>query len=317
MAKEYTEHGRLVRRTKRFAESADWRYALPVKFGVTAYIWSAEFTPAELWLLPQLRQHGFDGVEVPVFRPRQFATREVKRGLDDHGLTCGVAAALVPGFSLVSDDADVRRRTLDHLRQIIDVAAELGADVIAGPLYAPVGDLPGRRRTEDEWMRAVEAYQTLGPSLADARVSLAIEPLNRFETYFLNTVSDGVALCEAVDHPHVGLLFDTFHANIEEKDIARACRAAGRHIKHVHTSENDRGTPGSGHVDWPGVFDALAGLNYDKWLTIESFGFALGDLSAAASIWRDIEPSPERVAFDGLPFLKRAWAARASANRRS
>ena len=136
-------------------------------------------------------------------------------------------------------------------------------------------------------------------------MTLAIEPLNRFETFFLNTIDDGVALCEAVDHPRVGLLFDTFHANIEAKDVARACLTGGRHIKYVHTSENDRGTPGSGHVDWPGVFRALSAIGYDGWLTIESFGFSLGDLSAAAAIWRDIESSPEVIAFEGIEFLKR------------
>jgi D-psicose/D-tagatose/L-ribulose 3-epimerase len=150
----------------------------------------------------------------------------------------------------------------------------------------------------------IEGHQAIAPTLAEHGVSLAIEPLNRFETYFLNTVADGVALCDAIGSPNVGLLFDTFHAGIEEKSVARACRAAAGHLKHVHTSENDRGTPGSGHVDWPGVFAALRDSGYAGWYTIESFGFALGDLSAAASIWRDIETDPERIAFDGIRFLK-------------
>jgi D-psicose/D-tagatose/L-ribulose 3-epimerase len=226
------------------------------------------------------------------------------------GLECAVSAALLPGLSLVSDDAAVRTRTRQHLIDLVETVAELGAALVAGPLYAPVGEFPGRRRTAAEWQRAVEAYHALLPTLTACRVTVAVEPLNRFETYFLNTVADAVAFCDEVGHPNVGLLFDTFHANIEEKDVARACTAAARHLKHVHTSENDRGTPGSGHVDWPGVFRSLRDQSYSGWLMIESFGFALGDLSAAASIWRDIEPTPESIAFDGVKFLREqveAW----------
>jgi D-psicose/D-tagatose/L-ribulose 3-epimerase len=181
--------------------------------------------------------------------------------------------------------------------------------MIAGPLYSPVGYLPGRRRTADEWEWAIEGFQSVGDALTQNNVTLAIEPLNRFETFFLNTAADAAALCDRIDHPNIGILFDTFHANIEEKDIAAGYRTVGRHLKHVHTCENDRGTPGSGHVEWASVFQALRDLNYDGWLTIESFGFALGDISAAASIWRDIERTPESIAFDGIKFLKSSLRA--------
>jgi D-psicose/D-tagatose/L-ribulose 3-epimerase len=154
----------------------------------------------------------------------------------------------------------------------------------------------------------VECYQQLGPVLESHGVEIAIEPLNRFETYFLNTAEDAVALCEAIHHPQVGILFDTFHANIEEKKLGDAFRQVGPHLKHVHTCENDRGIPGTGHVEWNDVFEALRAMQYDRWLTIESFGFALGELSAAASIWRDIAPTPESIAFEGVKFLRRHMA---------
>jgi D-psicose/D-tagatose/L-ribulose 3-epimerase len=277
---------------------------MPVKCGVTTYIWGAEFTPAQLPVLPKLAAAGFDGIELPIFRPAGFDTGFVRRALAEHDLACAASAVLLPGLSLVSDDPFVRQQSLNTLRDIVHVAADIGADVVAGPVYTPVGELPGRRRTADEWHRAIEAYQRLGETLAADDVTLAIEPLNRFETYFLNTIDDGVALCEAVNHPRVGLLFDTFHANIESKDVAAALVRGGRHVKYVHMSENDRGTPGTGHVDWAGVFKALGAIGYDGWLTIESFGFALGDLSAAAAIWRDIEPTPDEIAFEGVAFLK-------------
>ena len=146
--------------------------------------------------------------------------------------------------------------------------------------------------------------EQLGPVLAANGVTACIEPLNRFETYFLNTTEDAVKLCAEIGHPNVGILWDTFHANIEEKDPAAALRTTGQFLKHVHTCENDRGTPGSGHVDWKGVFAALRDMKYDGWLTIESFGFAIGELSAAArfgAIWRS---TPEDIAFEGIKFLK-------------
>ncbi len=131
-----------------------------------------------------------------------------------------------------------------------------------------------------------EGFQSVGDTLAAHGVTFAIEPLNRFETYFLNTAADAAALAKEIGHPNIGILFDTFHANIEEKSIASGYRTVGPYLKHVHTCENDRGIPGSGHVAWKEVFQALRELKYDGWLTIEGFGFALKDLSAAASIWR-------------------------------
>jgi D-psicose/D-tagatose/L-ribulose 3-epimerase len=264
-----------------------------------------EFTPSHLPLLPRIKEGGFDGVELPLFRPHGFPAAEIRKGVEASGLECNASAVLIDGLSLISGEPEVRRKTRIHLAETIQVAAEMGARIVAGPIYSPVGYLPGRRRTADEWKWAVEAYQSLGDTLAANDVTLAIEPLNRFETYFLNTAADAAALCDQVGHPNVGILFDTFHANIEEKDIAAGYRTLGKHLKHVHTCENDRGTPGSGHVEWDAVFRALRDLRYDGWLVIEGFSFALGDLSAAACLWRDIEASPEAIAFDGVKFLRR------------
>jgi D-psicose/D-tagatose/L-ribulose 3-epimerase len=190
----------------------------------------------------------------------------------------------------------------------VETAAECGSHIVAGPLYAPVGYLPGRRRTQDEWKFAVEVFQELTPVLEKNGVTLAIEPLNRYETYFLNTATDAAKLCEEIGHPNVGILFDTYHANIEEKTIRDAIANAGRYLRHFHSCENDRGVPGTGHIDWKGVFEALHKLNYDGWLTIEGFGFSLGALSAAASIWRDLAPTPDAIAFEGVRFLRKASA---------
>jgi D-psicose/D-tagatose/L-ribulose 3-epimerase len=280
-----------------------------MKLGVNTFIWTSEFTPDHLDLLPRIKAAGFDGVELPVAQPAAFRTTDVRRALEANGLECTVCSVILQEFNLVGADADLRRRTQQHVRDVVKVAADLGATLVDGPLYSPVGYLPGRRRTDDEWGWAVEGYQAVGPALDANGITLAIEPLNRFETYFLNTAADATALCEAVGHDRVGVAFDTFHASIEEKNVAEACRRVGRHLKHVQISENDRGTPGSGHVDWDALFDVLTGLKYDAWLTIESFGPNLGAFSSAVCIWRDIEPNPESIAFDGLTFLRRRYPA--------
>ena len=133
-----------------------------------------------------------------------------------------------------------------------------------------------------------------------AGIEIGIEPLNRFETYFLNTAADAARLCEEIGSPRVGILVDTFHANIEEKSIGAALRHAGSHLKHLHVCENDRGIPGSGHVAWAEFFSTVAELGYDRWMTIESFGFSLGGLSTAAAVWRDLAPTPDAIAFEGV-----------------
>jgi D-psicose/D-tagatose/L-ribulose 3-epimerase len=275
-----------------------------MKFGVNTFIWSGTFDASNFGLLPTIKEAGFDGVEIPLLRPKDLQAASIRKAVEANGLETNCCTALVDGHSLISDSPDIRRRTRQHLQDVAKTAAEAGAKIVCGPLYSPVGYLPGRRRTADEWKWAVEGFQSVGETLAAYQVTFAIEPLNRFETYFLNTATDAAQLAKEIGHPNIGILFDTFHANIEEKNIAAGYTTVGPYLKHVHTCENDRGIPGSGHVEWKEVFQALRSLDYDGWLTIESFGFAIGDLSAAASIWRDIERTPESIAFDGVRFLK-------------
>jgi D-psicose/D-tagatose/L-ribulose 3-epimerase len=279
-----------------------------LKFGANAFIWSERFDRSHIGLLERLKKAGFDGIELPLIDPDQTRDSVVREALQDCQLEPTFCSVLPPGLSPISDDSGVRQRTTQHYQRCIETAAEMGGSLIAGPLYAPVGYLPGHRRTADEWKRAVECFQQLGPALAEHSVTLAIEPLNRYETYFLNTAADAARLCSEVGHARVGILFDTYHANIEEKHLGEAIVMVGQHLRHFHSCENDRGVPGSGHIDWPGVFAGLRAVNYDGWLTIESFGFSLGMLSAAASVWRDLAPTAETIAFDGLKFLREASA---------
>ena len=276
-----------------------------MNFGINTFLWGMEFGPSDFHLLPRIKDGGFDGVELPIVDPKTFKASDVGRELDRVDLGRTAVTVIPGGFSIASTDPEARRGACAHLARCIAAARDAGATILGGPFYTPVGHLTGRRRTSDEWKWAVDSWQGLRGAVREAGIEIAIEPLNRFETYFLNTVDDAVRFCEAIDDPAIGILIDTFHANIEEKSIGAAIRRAGSHLKHLHTCENDRGTPGSGHVAWAEFFDAVRETGYDRWLTIESFGFALGPISAAAAIWRDLASTPDAIAFEGVRFLRR------------
>lgn len=287
-----------------------------MKYGINTLLWTAGFDRSHLDLLPRFREWGFDGVEIARFDFDTFPAADVRRAAEAAGLKTVFCSALTGNLSLVSDDATVRAKAIGFVKRGIETAAAIGADTFVGPFCSPVGYLPGRRRNADEWKWAVEGLQSVGPTLDTNGVTLAVEPLNRFETYFLNTTDDAVRLCREAGHERIGILFDTFHANIEEKNIGRALSAAGKYVKHVHTCENDRGVPGSGHVEWTDVFTALRSIQYDGWAVIESFGSNIPEIAAAACIWRDLAPSSDDIAVDGLKFLQRGLGGAAISSSR-
>ncbi len=278
-----------------------------MKFGVNTLIWSGAFEP-DKYPIDDLKEAGVDGIEIPVFVPSDLDTAAVRRTCEAHDLNVHFCSVNPDGVNPISEDAGVRAQTVEHWKTVIRTAAEAGADQIAGPTHAPVGYLPGRRRTEDEWKWAVEFHQALDDDLQDAGVTMAVEPLNRFETYFLNTAADAVRLVQEIGSERIGILLDTFHQNIEDKDVPDAYRTCGKYLMHVHTCENDRGTPGSGHIDWPGVLAAIKEIGYDRWLTIESFNSHIPELSAATAIWRDLADSMDDIAVDGTRFLRALWS---------
>ena len=275
-----------------------------MKYGVNTLLWTAGFDRSHFDLLPPIKEAGFDGVEIARFDFGTFPVADVRRETEKIGLQTILCSALTGDASIITDDLSIRTRALSFLRDGIRVASELGASSFVGPFVSAVGLKPGRRRTDDEWKRGIEGLQSLGDTLTQYDVTLAIEPLNRFETFALNTAADAATLCDAVGHPRIGVLYDTFHGHIEEKDTGDAIRHLGTHLKHVHTCENDRGIPGSGQVYWNKVFPALKDAGYDGWLVIESFGQNVPEIAAAACIWRDLAPSPESIMADGIKFLK-------------
>jgi D-psicose/D-tagatose/L-ribulose 3-epimerase len=272
-------------------------------FGINLMVWNGQVGTAELALLPTLRAMGYDGVEVPLFTPDAFVTTPIRAALAAADLSCTVSTALPAGINLI--DADQRAAGVAFLRRVIEHAAALGAKIICGPLTAPVGEKRGRGVTAAEWASCVQGLRDAGAVAADHGITLALEPINRFETFVINTVADGVRLMEEVDQPAVGLLLDTFHMHIEEKNSAAAVRLAGRHLKHFHASENDRGIVGSGQVAWPAVLGALQDCHYTGWIVVESFGHAIPELAGAACVWRPLAPNPEALAQGSITYLRK------------
>jgi len=275
-----------------------------MKIGVSAFAWTSNFGLQHLRLLPLMRDQGFDGFEIPMFDPARIACSEIRRAFEASGLECTVCAILPEGINPISADAAVRRKSVEHLRTCIEASAELGAHLLGGPLFAPIGYFIERRRSDEEWRWAVDVFQNLGDLLDAHDLILSIEPVNRSETFFLRTASDAKTLCEEIGHPRIGVTIDTFHANIEEKSIPRAVQEAGNYLKHVHVSENDRGLLGTGHVDFPSIISILQQLDYKGYLTIEGFGCSPNEPQSLGNLWGDPNVTPEDIAVRGLRYLR-------------
>ena len=278
-----------------------------MKFGVNTMVWTTRVGEAERPLFTRIKKWGFDGAEIFLSPQEPADLPAVKRILDDLHLERTTCSVVPKEANPISPDPEVRARGTEFLVRCVERTAELGARLICGPLYAGLGVLTGTRRTQEEWGWAAESLRVAARRGMALGVTLCIEPLNRFETYFLNTQNDAARLVRFIGEPNVQIHFDTFHANIEELQPRETILAIAKHLGHVHISENDRGIPGTGHNDWLGILSALKEINYDGWMTIESFAQPEPDLAAAAAIWRDLAPSGDELASRGLHFIKGLW----------
>jgi len=283
-----------------------------MKVGFDVLLWTAHFTEGQFPLLKMLKKAGYDGVEIPIFAGDAAHFKKVGKAIKDNGLGC-TSVTVIPDeeHNPVSADARHRKGAVEYLKWAIDCSAAVGSTVLCGPFYQPLGVFTGTGPTEEEKQHAAEVHRQAAEHAAKANLTLAVEFLNRFECYFLNTMADTVNYIKRINRPNVGVLFDTFHANIEEKDPVGCISQYIDAIKHVHISENDRGTPGKGHVNWPGTFKALRSGGYNGWLVIEAFGRAMPDLAATTKVWRDFSPSLDEVYTEGLKFIREQWQAAA------
>ena len=276
-----------------------------MKCAVNNLLWTVTLSEDELPLLDKVAEMGFDGVEITLFDLDAMNIDATAEALKKNGLTPMGCSVVTPDASPISPDPDVRHAAVQYLCDRVDAMKALGGDCIGGPNYAALGDLPGRGRTGEEWGWCVETLSQVAEHAEREGVTFALEPINRFETYFLNTVEDTLKMVEEIGSPNIKVHIDSFHANIEEKDTAAAIRAAGANLGHFHISESDRGVPGTGQVHWEEVFAVLKEIGYDGWLAIESFGSHMEEIRAAAAIWRPLAPDDEAIAVDGLAFIRR------------
>jgi D-psicose/D-tagatose/L-ribulose 3-epimerase len=282
-----------------------------MKFGVNTWVWVSPLTTAELRILaPKVKAMGFEWIEIPIEGTSDIDYQEAGRIVRDHGLEASIGCAMGPDRDLISSDAAVRDNGMAYVRHAIAAAHTIGCTNVMGPIYSAVGRV--WQQTADERAKdadlLVQQWSTLGKYASDHGAVLCIEPLNRFETSFINTADQCIALVDRVGMPSVQMMLDTFHMNIEEKSLGAAIRKVGKRLKHVHACENDRGAPGSGNVTWGEVAQALRDIHYDGPIVIESFTDKVKSIARAAAIWRPFERSQDALAENGLDFLKRLLA---------
>jgi D-psicose/D-tagatose/L-ribulose 3-epimerase len=274
-----------------------------MKYGMNLLLWSGEFSDDLIPVCRQLKDLGFDGVELPMFNiDLDYAA--IGKQLDDIGLARTAVCVRNEEDNPISPDASVRAAGVAANKKTLDCCAALGAETLVGPYHSAIGLFSGAGPTDDEWKWAVDSMRQVAEYAGEVGVNLGVEALNRFECYLLNCHADSARFVREVDHPACGMMYDTFHANIEEKCVEDAVRVGGDKLFHIHISENDRSTPGQGGVDWDTNFDAITGCGYDGWMVIEAFGLALPEIAAATKIWRKMYKDEISLASDGLKFMK-------------
>ncbi|MEZ6117103.1 MAG: sugar phosphate isomerase/epimerase [Pirellulaceae bacterium] len=281
-----------------------------MKFGMNLLLWAGGVDDSLMPVLESLKAMGFDGVELPIFDLDVDNWGKWGKKLDDLGLERTAVTVRTGDDNPISADEANRRRGIDANKLALDCCQAAGAQTLVGPYHSALGEFSGQGPTDDEWKRGVESMTEVAEHAQKVGVMLGVEYLNRFETYFLTCAADTARFCQAVNRPHCKMMYDTFHANIEEKCPKAAIKTASPYLCHVHISENDRSTPGTGGINWDDNFDGLKDVGYDGWMMIEAFGLALPELAAATKIWRRMFESEEKLAKDGLAFMKEQVAKR-------
>ncbi|RKX98919.1 MAG: sugar phosphate isomerase/epimerase [Spirochaetes bacterium] len=277
-----------------------------MKYGMNSLLFEERFTNKAAEKFPRFAEIGFDGIEIALQEKGDIGTSFINDKLAENKLVCSSLCSLMgPGRDLRGRDADIIGAK-SYLKDLVDAAVKLGTDTIVGPHYSVVG-LTGLKSSEErdaDWKKVVAGLREIGEYAGEKGVNLALEPLNRFETDFLNICSDAVRLCDDVGLDNIKIHLDTFHMNIEEKDSAAAIRLAGDRLFMLHASENDRGAPGTGQVSWDTVAEAIKDIGYNRWIVMESFTPEVEIIAKAASIWRQTEVDGWTLASKGLDFVK-------------
>jgi len=277
-----------------------------MKTGMNMLLWTDHVSQQHFPIIEALKETGYDGVEVPLGIGNKEHYRRLGSFLDGLDMGCTCVTSLLADTNIASASATVRAAGLDRLKWAIDMAAALGAETICGPIHSAFAHFSQQPPSRVELQRSAEVLRAAGDYAQAAGIILTPEALNRFECYLVNTMEQLKALLIEVDHPSVGAIYDTHHAHIEEKSQFAAIQEIGPYLRHVHITENDRGTPGKGQVNWAEVFSALRAVGYDGWLVIEAFSTAIPDFANSINVWRDYSPTDE-IYQEGYRFIQENW----------
>lgn len=275
-----------------------------IRFGIHPFVWTSAWTHESVHLIERAQGLGFQALDIPVRTLDERDIHATRTKLDALSMRVVAVAGVGEPYNLVSDEESVRQTTVRYLKKLVRNTHAIGGNILAGPYYAPMGSLVGRGPTDEELERSAQGLKEVARFAREFGVNLALEPLNRYETYLINTSEQGLWMIERIGEPNVGLLLDTYQMNIEEKDFYDAIISAGDRLLHCHVCENDRGIPGTGLVQWDRVFQALREINYQGVLTIESFVSSIPEIAAATCIWRSLAPDGDTLAREGLAFLR-------------
>lgn len=280
-----------------------------LSFAVSTWLWTSPFSNETSALFPKIREMGFDAVEVPVEDPGLIDNTLLQKALTDHGLTGIVCGAFGPSRDLTHEDPAVHQQCFDYIERCFDLCNELGAKFLAGPMYSAVGKarmVPPEQRKK-EWQLAVTNLRKVSEMAATRGLSIALEPLNRFESDLVNTAEDAVRLVNNIDHPAARVMLDSFHMTIEERDLEQAILTAGDKLIHIQVSENYRGTPGTGLTPWASFRSGIEKAGYQGAISIESFTPEIKELAGAVCFWKNMADNQDDFARDGLQFLQQLF----------
>jgi len=283
-----------------------------MQFGVSTFLWVSPFTSSSFELAYKIKEMGFDIIEVAVEKKEMIDWVKLKEIVKETGLQITVSGAFGAERDISSHDPRIRANGLKYITDCIEIAHDMGSPIFGGPIYSAVGKTrfitDEQKKRERAW--CIENLLKVGKAAEDYGIIVGLEPLNRFETDMVNTAEQGISLVKEVDSPNIQIQLDTFHCNIEEKNIPDTIRKVGKNLLcHIQANESDRGTPGTGNLDWIGIKDALTDIGYDKAIVIETFGEVSEEIAKAASIWRPLANSSDELASEGLEFYKKLFAS--------
>ncbi len=280
---------------------------MAVKTGAHLLIWISRLNEDALKIFHKIKDMGFGGVEIPLINPMEIEFKLIERmrkELEKINLTCTCSGGLGKNENLIDENGSIRERGKAYLKKFIDICSDFGSDTLAGVLYGTFEMSKGRGRTKEEWDLAVKSIQDMSDYAKDKKVTLCLEAVNRYETYFLNTAEDGVRFLKDIGRDNVKLHLDTYHMNIEEKDFYSPIVKSKDYLGYVHCCENGRGIPGTGHVNWNEIFKGLSEIGYNGWLVIESFYGPIKEMPIASSVWRNLADSIDDIPRQGLKFIR-------------